>query len=342
MNLYKLENVLQCYDGKPVLSVDNWSVAKGSITGLYGPNGSGKSTLLRLLGFTESPARGKIYFHGRKAETYGKKLRTRVTLMPQESYLLKRPVYKNIVYGLRIRGDRSGEKQRVKQAMQLVGLDAGSFAQRPWYALSGGEARRVAMAARLILNPQVLLLDEPTASVDAKSAQMMKQAAEDAHRKHGTTLVIASHDRKWLEDICHNIVHMFNGKIMEKGGKTFIFGPWEKTGDNCAVCRFSDGQTFFAENAPKNLPGASAAVDPQDMTLHAHKQDIPPEKTALKGLLVNLCLEKPTNRINAAISVGHTEFITYLNPDVISKQGYYPGCTLWVAYNPAKIEWGRS
>lgn len=341
MNLYRLENIVQRYDEKPVLSIDSWSVAQGAITGLYGPNGSGKSTLLRLLGFTENPARGKIYFHGRKAETYGKNLRTRVTLMPQESYLLKRSVYKNVVYGLRIRGDKFGEKERVKQAMQLVGLDADSFGQRPWYALSGGEARRAAMAARLILNPEVLLLDEPTASVDAKSAQMMKQAAADAHRKHGTTLVIASHDRKWLEDICHNIVDMFNGKILEKGGKTFIFGPWEKTGDSGAACRFSDGQIFFAENAPKNPTGGSAAVDPQDLTLHVRKQDVPPEKTALKGLLMHLSFEKHTNRISAAISVGSTEFITYLDPETIYRQGYCPGSTVWIAYNPAKIEWGR-
>lgn len=339
MAAYRLENIVQRYSGKTVLSVKEWSVTEGAITGLYGPNGSGKSTLLRLLGFTETPEQGKIYFRGRGTESYAGNLRSRVTLMPQESYLLKRSVYQNIAYGLRIRGDRSNEKERVGQAMSLVGLDAGRFADRPWYALSGGEARRAAMAARLVLNPEVLLLDEPTTSVDAKSAQMMKQAAYDSHIKYGATLVIASHDLQWLEDICHDIVHMFNGKILGKGGKALIFGPWEKAGGGGVLRKLSDGQVFVAQNAPDDPEGAAAALDPRDLTFHTRPEEVPSGKAALKGLIMRLSLEKHTGRISAAIHAGRAEFVIYFDPQTVSGQGYQPGAYIWVAYYPDRVKW---
>jgi tungstate transport system ATP-binding protein len=189
MSLYELAQIRHHYNGPPVLCIDRWSVAKNRITGLCGPNGSGKTTLLKLLGFIEPPSRGTVYFNGQKTAPYARRIRDRVSLLPQESYLLKRSVYHNVAYGLRIRKNIKDEKRRVSRALALVGLDPETFASRPWFALSGGEARRVAMAARLALRPRVLLLDEPTTSVDAASAQLMKEAAMDAHRRWGTARI---------------------------------------------------------------------------------------------------------------------------------------------------------
>lgn len=321
------------------MSVDRWDIRQGAITGLYGPNGSGKSTLLKLLGFVDTPTLGAIHFQGRRAETYSRRIRDRVALMPQESHLLKRSVYKNIAYGLRIRKDKAKEAEKIRLAMSLVGLDADQFADRPWYALSGGEARRVSMAARLVLNPSVLLLDEPTTSVDAASAKMMKQAATEAHRKWGASLVISSHDLQWLQDICHDIVYMFNGMILGEGGKTFIFGPWEKTGTRRAARRLADGQVFKTENAPENPAGATAAIDPEDLSIHTSAEVVPPGKPPLKGLITRLVLEKHADRISVSVSVGDTEFILYLDPETISRHGYQPGMPVLIAYNPGNVEW---
>ncbi|MFW6081464.1 MAG: energy-coupling factor ABC transporter ATP-binding protein [Desulfosalsimonas sp.] len=341
MDVYRLENIVQRYGGRPVLSVEDWSVAEGSITGLYGPNGSGKSTLIKLLGFIEQPSAGQIYFKGARAGPYNGHIRARVSLMPQESYLLKRTVYKNIAYGLRIRGDRANENNRVRQALSTVGLDADRFAGRQWYELSGGETRRAALAARLVLKPEVLLLDEPTAGVDAASAQMMKKAAADAHLRHGTSIVIASHDMQWLEDICHDIIYMFSGKILGKGGKTFIFGPWEIEGPGLASRRMTDGQVFEAQNAPENPAGAAAVIDPADITIHASQKEVPLGKSALKGTLMRVSLEKHSGRVRASVSVGHTEFIVYPGPQTLARHNHQPGAVIWVAYPPDRVEWYR-
>ena len=126
---------------------------------------------------------------------------------------MKRSVFNNVAYGLKLRGNGRKIATKVDEALTLVGLPGQVFARRPWYALSGGEAQRVALAARLALKPSVLLLDEPTASVDAASAQLIKEASLRARSQWDATLIVASHDWQWLYEICDEIWHLFKGKI---------------------------------------------------------------------------------------------------------------------------------
>ena len=339
MALYQLLQIRHHYNSTPVLEIDDWSVVENSITGLCGPNGGGKTTLLKLLGFIESPSGGTILFHGQRAEPYSRGIRDRVALLPQESYLLKRSVYQNVAYGLRIRKDRTEVAHRVAEALSWVGLDADLFAGRSWYQLSGGEARRVALAARLVLRPRVLLLDEPTTSVDAASAQLMKEAAVKAHQQWGTCLVISSHDLQWLQEICHDLVYLFAGRILGKGRKTILFGPWQPVRGGRARRILADGQVVEADNAPRNLNGAAGVLDPLELSMHPSKQEVPPEKSYLEGRLTRLDLEHQTGRIQASVYAGQTEFCLYLDSDTLSRRGWQPGSRVWLAYRPDHIQW---
>ena len=161
----------------------------------------------------EKPTAGEVRFDGRPAGPFAPEVRNRVTLLPQEPFLMKRTVLNNVAYGLRIRNARENVAERVEKALSYVGLDGTEFAHRPAYALSGGEAQRVALAARLVLKPDVLLLDEPTASIDALSAQLMKDAVLNARREWGTTLIVASHDWQWLYGICDAVFHLLKGRV---------------------------------------------------------------------------------------------------------------------------------
>lgn len=210
--LYRLSNIVQQYNGRTVLELADFEVIEGSIVGLAGHNGSGKSTLMRMLAFLENPVSGEIFYDGKKVEGSAMGLRREVTMLTQEPYLLKRSVKRNVAYGLELRGAGNIE-DIVCESLIQVGLDPDVFMDRQWYELSGGEAQRVALAARLAIKPRVLLLDEPTASLDQESTLLIHDAAIQAREKNGTTLVIVSHDHHWLRDVSDSIFRFARGRV---------------------------------------------------------------------------------------------------------------------------------
>ena len=208
--LYELTNIVCAYEDEPVLQVDSLAIPDEGPVAFVGHHGSGKSTLLKLLSFLLPQVSGELRFLG---ETQDKKddARLHATLLLQEPYLLRRSVFENIAYGLRARGEASLQ-ERVVEALEMVGLSA-DFARREWYQLSGGEARRVALASRLALRTRVLLLDEPTANVDEENAQLMAEAVLDAWKRWNTTPLIATHDLQWLDTVTQRRIFMRRGKI---------------------------------------------------------------------------------------------------------------------------------
>jgi len=210
--LIKLDKIRQRYAGRVVLNVDDFEIDQGTINGLAGPNGSGKSTLLRMLAFLESPFEGTLHYLGQPTSAKFNSVHRQVSLLVQEPYLLKRTVYANVAYGLKIR-KKNDIPTKVDRALEIVGLDPEAFRKRHWFELSGGEAQRVALAARLALKPRLLLMDEPTASLDEKSATLIRKAALSARDEYGATLVVASHDMPWLNAVSDQVIHLEKGRI---------------------------------------------------------------------------------------------------------------------------------
>lgn len=180
--LFHLENIVRAYPDpasrdphavRTVLNLSELDIRAGEILGIRGHNGSGKSTLLRIIALLEPPDSGTLLFEGRPAGTEDLHLRRQVTLLLQTPYLLSRSVASNVAYGLRVRGISSASElqNRIAASLLAVGLDPAVFLHRRRHELSGGECQRVALAARLALRPRVLLMDEPTASVDQQSAE---------------------------------------------------------------------------------------------------------------------------------------------------------------------------
>jgi tungstate transport system ATP-binding protein len=210
--LFELNQVRQEYGGRTVLSIESLTIEQGLLLGIHGPNGSGKSTLLRILAFVEAPVRGSVRFKGVPADPEGVGIRRRVALLTQSPYLLKRTVLANVTYGLKLRGRKDREEQG-RQALSLVGLPPQGYAQRKWYELSGGEAQRVALAARLVLRPEVLLLDEPTANLDEESTEIIRQAAFRARDEWGTDVILVSHDEEWLASVSQRTLRLKKGQL---------------------------------------------------------------------------------------------------------------------------------
>lgn len=186
--IYEAENLRKSYAGLPALHIPAFRLERGEALVLRGPNGSGKSTFLRLLAFLETPTCGCLRYFG------GNEPRRECTLLLQEAWLLHATVFQNVVLGLKLRGQRAGLREKFESAMRASGFDKpDDFADRRPSALSGGEKQRVALASRLASNPSVLLLDEPTAYVDSRSAACILRALREAHRQ-GLTIVCATHD----------------------------------------------------------------------------------------------------------------------------------------------------
>ena len=209
---YALEAVTFAYDGPAVLDVPRLTVERGEVTALVGANGAGKTTLLHLLAFLERPTTGRIAFFGQEAEP-GPALRRRVGLLLQEPYLFHTSVVANVEYGLRVRGlGRRAARERAQRALQQVGL-AGFDARRA-ASLSGGEAKRVALARVLALDTEVLLLDEPMAHMDEQSARRTEQLLLRLRRSSGRTLVLASHDLLWAQALADRVLSLHRGRLV--------------------------------------------------------------------------------------------------------------------------------
>jgi len=216
-HLYRLRQVRQAY-GEPaprvVLDLEALDIEAGEVLAVVGPSGAGKSTLLRLLNFLERPTSGTIEFDGQPvlADPPLAVLR-RVTTVFQRPLMLSQSVYDNVALGLRLRGAMDGA--RVAAALAEVGLEA--LARAPAGRLSGGEMQRAALARALVLDPAVLLLDEPTANLDVKHQLDVFGVVSRLAHQDGLAVAAAIHDLDLAAEFCDRLVLLSRGSILAEG-----------------------------------------------------------------------------------------------------------------------------
>jgi tungstate transport system ATP-binding protein len=210
MNLYQLRDIQHRYGDRTVLDLPALDIQRGKILAIVGPSGSGKSTLLRLLQFLEAPTNGSITFDGIIIDgRVALDTRRRVATVFQQPALLARSVYDNVAYGLRLRGQRDAN-ERIMAALDRVGLR--EYARSRARTLSGGEAQRVALARAIVLQPEALLLDEPTANLDPYNVSVI----EDLIRSHGTmTLVLVTHNIFQAKRLADRVGLLLGGRLIE-------------------------------------------------------------------------------------------------------------------------------
>jgi tungstate transport system ATP-binding protein len=290
------------------------------------------------MAFILRPAEGKILFNGLPALPFDDAVRFQVTLLTQEPYLMKRTVFNNIAYGLKVRGDRGDWTAPVHDALTMVGLDPGRFSRRQWDQLSVGEAQRVALAARLVLKPKVLLLDEPTASVDAASSELIRTASLRARSEWGTTLIIASHDRDWLYDVCDDVLHLFKGRPAGSGRCNMIFGPW-LCDDNGHYYKPLDSDHRLPVSLPPSAD-ATAFLDPADIRILADKAAVPSQSSAaVKGTVTRLALQRQSGDLFADVRVGPVSLVVQVDESRLAAMTLHRGWPVRLTYRPEAIRW---
>lgn len=204
---------------KKALDDVSLTIRSGEFIGIIGHTGSGKSTLIQHLNGLNRASSGQIFVDGKNIYEEGypmRQLRFRVGLVFQypEYQIFETTVLKDICFGPKNQGFSAEEAEgRARAAMRMVGLDE-LYEDKSPFELSGGQKRRVAIAGILAMNPEVLVLDEPTAGLDPKGRDDILGVLKQLHREHGITVVLVSHSMEDVADYASRIIVLDKGKVL--------------------------------------------------------------------------------------------------------------------------------
>jgi len=287
--LFSLTGVRAVFDDATVVSVDELGLEERRVTVLVGENGSGKTTLLRLLNGLISPASGSIAYRGRQIDAdVMHTIRAESVMLHQSPLLFRGTVLQNVAFGLKTRGVPRDERHR-RSAAALSGVGLEGMERRRVSTLSGGEKQRVALARALVLMPQVLLLDEPTANVDPDSRIFVEKIIREASAS-GTTVIMSTHSMELAYRLCDRLVRLEAGQI-SASNENILKGTVEgtdemftyfRTGGVLLRCPARKGNFVVAvlsldelilsreplhSSARNQLPGKVTRIEPADQLL---------------------------------------------------------------------------
>jgi tungstate transport system ATP-binding protein len=290
--------LVRAYGGRRVVDIDCLELKRGEVLAVLGPNGAGKSTLFRLLLLLERPDAGVIRLGGRLVAPGDRAAQRRLAGVFQRVHLFDGTVRSNLEFGLRATGVPSAEwPARISRTAAQLGV--AHLADAGVRTLSGGEAQRVALARALVLDPQVLLLDEPTASLDMTVRRRFREDLGRAIREHARSVVLITHDPADAFDLADRIAVLEGGRVVQTGSpedltaapgtpfvatftgaELLIDGTAEAAGEGIVVVRVGD--VSLLARCPADAPGPGERVHvryrPEDVVL------APTEGTAAAGL----------------------------------------------------------
>ena len=200
----------------------NFGVEKGKLIGLLGPSGSGKTTILRMIAGLETPDSGDIIIDGVRVNDLAASKRGIGFVFQNYALFRYMTVYDNIAFGLRVqKADKKKIDERVRELIKLIGLEG--LEKRYPSQLSGGQRQRVAFARALAPNPQLLLLDEPFAAIDAKVRKELRSWLREMIEKLGVTSIFVTHDQDEAIEVADEIIITNKGRIEQTGTPIEIY-----------------------------------------------------------------------------------------------------------------------
>jgi ABC-type sugar transport system ATPase subunit len=226
MAFIELQGVGKSYGSMQILKDIDLRVNEGEVLALIGPTGSGKTTLLRLIDLLEEPSSGTILLEGRDVSRLPERdlieLRRRMAMVFQKPVMFKASVRYNVSYGLKVRG--ASDPEKVDLVLKAVGLQG--YAHRDATTLSGGEMQRIALARALIVEPELLLLDEPTANLDPRSAAQVEELVSGLH----TTVIMATHNMSQCLRLSDRVAVLNEGRLAAQGRPEEVLGSQARSG----------------------------------------------------------------------------------------------------------------
>jgi tungstate transport system ATP-binding protein len=223
--ILELLNLGQIFGEQAILIDVNLEIQPGEIFVLIGPTGAGKTTLLRIIDLLDQPTSGQIYFNGTevtRSKPLRQTVRRRMSYVQQKPVVFTMSVYDNIACGLKWRGEKSENvRRKVDKVLKLVGME--DYRDRNAKTLSGGETQRVAIARALVTEPQVLLLDEPTANLDPVSVSKIEEVLAHVIEEWKITVIMATHDMSQGQRLARRIGVLVTGRLLQVGSPEEVF-----------------------------------------------------------------------------------------------------------------------
>ena len=215
--MIEIRDLLIQRNGREVLRIDSLDIPRGETLVVVGPNGAGKSTLLLTLGHLIRPVRGEILFDGKSIMKLDElEYRRKISFVFQDPLLLDMTVEQNIALGLKFRGTpKEAIQERVEKWVKQLGIE--SLAKRRAGQLSGGEAQRVSLARAFVLEPELLLLDEPFSSLDPPTRSRLIEDLSTLLKEDHRTAIFVTHNLNEAAKISHRIAVMIGGMLRQVG-----------------------------------------------------------------------------------------------------------------------------
>ncbi len=340
----RIENLCISYHQQRVIDGLNLDIAPGSFFTLLGPSGCGKTTLLRTLAGFIPVESGRLLFGGKDVTRLPAHQRNIGMVFQDYALFPNRSVFDNAAYGLRARKVAPALiKQKVTAALERVGL--AEYGKRLPAELSGGQRQRVALARALVIQPQVLLMDEPLSNLDAKLRIQVRQTIADLQREAGITTVFVTHDQEEALALSDQIAVMQKGRVAQLGAPRDVYGhpasgyvadfigaanllPVQCVAAASGPVRLDLDGYAIAAHAPAPLNGAAVLVArPEDIRLSASPGPGVPARILAEqylGIKMNYRVQLPGGRL--------------MNVDVHGGQAspLSRGMTVSLAFDPSK------
>jgi len=311
-----LKNLFKSYGDRVVVNDVSLEIHAGEFFSMLGPSGCGKTTTLRMIGGFEQPDGGNIFIDNRDVTNDEPEARPLNTVFQNYSLFPHLNVKENVKFGLRfenafIKSSKSDE-QRVGEALALVRL--GSFGERRVHQLSGGEQQRVALARALILEPSVLLLDEPLGALDAQLRAQLQVELATLQRQIGITFIYVTHDQHEAFTMSDRIGVMREGRLMQVGGPRELYEQPNSVevarfvgAANLIQCRVTSrgvvelaGEKFAApESAP--IGDGMMMIRPERIRIGSGNHKAVIERVTFAGSVLRISLKLGQVTINAEV-----------------------------------------
>jgi tungstate transport system ATP-binding protein len=287
MTLFTAEGLFKDYGTRRVLDLPHLTIPAERTVALLGPNGAGKTTLLHILGLLLAPSGGRLRYHGAPVPRGNgpmRALRRRIILVEQHPIMFSTSVARNVAFGLKIRGlDARTRRRRVARSLARVGMQA--LADAHGRELSGGETQRVAIARALACNPEVLLLDEPTANVDIENRLAIEEIITTLRDTRGLSVVFCTHDHLQAARLAQTKINLFSGRLDARRYDNIFTGRREagRIGPQCVI----NGKLCLPA-PPGEAASMRIAVDPRRLRVATAADG---ERDGLAGRVIQLSEE---------------------------------------------------